>query len=315
MNPLQNSFGIKSESGAGTIVNVSVIIVNYNSSSFIQDCFQSLLKNIDKNDEIIVVDNNSTDDSVEIIKKYKNIKLIQLKKNLGYGAGCNTGAKNAKGNFLFFMNPDVQLLNPINRIKKLYSENPDYSVIVPAVLISNKIYSSIWRLPTVLREFFGDLNLIKRKYYPINKTYKQTTIEINKNQFASGAALFIKKDIFNKIGGFDKNFFMYFEDTDLFARIHALHDRSFLSSNVKITHLVGESSTGLGAKKTIYHYSSKFYYFKKHYPNMFFNIHRTLTIIALILKIIIFSILYEFSKNKSQKIKTYFSCIKIYLNW
>lgn len=88
---------------------VSVIVLNYNGLSFLKKCLSSLRNQAYKNYEIIVVDNNSTDGSLEYLKKTSNIKLVQNKKNYGYAKANNIAARVAAGNFLFFLNNDTEV--------------------------------------------------------------------------------------------------------------------------------------------------------------------------------------------------------------
>lgn len=296
-------------------LTISVIVVNYNSSPFIKDCIDSLLRYTNPHrDEIIVVDNNSTDNSRDIIEKYRKVKLIKLKNNIGYGAGCNAGARIAKGDILLCMNPDVQLLTPLNSIRDIFMKNNTCAIVAPVVVSNNKMYSPIWKLPTVFGEFLGDFKIFSRRYHLIDTTKNNATIRLRTNQFASGAALFIKKTYFDQIGGFDENFFLYFEDADLFVRIYQLMYLCFLDTKTHVTHSNGESSTNLGDKKIMYHYQSEHYYFKKRDSKFSFQVHRVMIITTLLLKIIFNFIQNTIDKNSSNKIKAYSHSLKYYLS-
>jgi len=296
-------------------LTLSVIIVNFNSSPFIKDCIDSLLRHIDlTHDEIIVVDNNSTDNSVSIIKKYKQVTCIQLAHNVGYGAGCNVGAKIAKGDILVCMNPDVQLLTSLRSVKNIFTNHPNCAIVAPVVKIKSTLYSPVWRLPTVFGEFLGDIRIFSRKYHLFDKIGNVTTVRINKNQFASGAALFIDKDTFDKVNGFNEKFFMYFEDADLFFTIHRLKYHCFLDTKSQISHLTAGSSINLGDKKIIYHYKSKYHYFQKRNSKIFFQVHKITTLLVILLKIILNYIKNIIYNNKNNKIKAYIQSIIFYLS-
>lgn len=298
-------------------LTISVIIVNYNSSPFIKDCIESLLRYTDQNrDEIIVVDNNSTDNSRDIIEKYKKVQLIRLNKNIGYGAGCNTGAKKAKCDILLCMNPDVQLRSPLNSVREIFMSNNDCAVIAPVIVSKNKIYSPLWSLPTVFGEFLGEFKIFSRKYHPLDRREINTSIQINKTQFASGAALFIRKLYFNKIDGFDENFFMYFEDIDLFVKVHRINKKCYFDIKTEISHLVGGSTRNdQCCNKILSHYVSKKYYFIKYNSKLTVIFHIILTIMSLFTKLIIRLFQCVYDNNHNKRVCAYFSCIKLYFSF
>ena len=116
---------------------VSIILVNFNGEDVLVNCLNSLEKFVPShNSEIIVVDNNSQDNSINIIEsKFPNIKLIKLSQNLGFGAGNNAGAKKAKGDFLFLLNTDtIVTSNFLPHLLELMSSNSDVGIVGPKLI-------------------------------------------------------------------------------------------------------------------------------------------------------------------------------------
>jgi len=181
---------------------VSIIIVNYNGKYHLEKCLASLMKINYKNYEIILVDNNSTDTSVEYVKNtYPEITIIKLNDNYGFAEPNNIGAKNAKGEFLLFLNNDTEVSpNFIGEMVKVLEHDPHIAMCQSLILKQNGDVDSS-----------GDfIDTIGRAYSSKNKQN-----EIKKILSPRGASMLVRKDSFWDLGGFDKNFFASFEDVDL----------------------------------------------------------------------------------------------------
>ena len=209
---------------------VSIIIVSYNTKELTKKAIQSV---IDKTEgieyEIIVVDNDSRDGSVEELKKtfQDKITIIESKENLGFGRANNLGIKQSKGEYIFLLNSDTELIN--NAIKIFYEymeENKQVGVCggnlyninnEPATsycMYKKSIHSYIyWRTVQIISKLFAIFN--KKKFY-CNFNYTNKVKEVG---FITGADMFIRKEALDKSGLFDENIFMYGEDIDLNFRI------------------------------------------------------------------------------------------------
>ncbi len=195
---------------------VSVVIPHYGGTEILGDCLTSLNKCIYPNLEIIVVDNDSPDDSVEFIKStFPDIKLIQSEYNRGFAGGCNFGVQHAKGEYLLILNNDT-IHEPgwIDRLVKMMESNPKISAVQPKI----KNYDN--------RDYFdyaGACGGFMDKYcFPFARGRIFNTVEKDEGQYdeaiqifwASGTAFLTRKDVFNKIGGFDETFFAHMEEID-----------------------------------------------------------------------------------------------------
>jgi len=181
---------------------VSIIIVNYNGRLYLEKCLKSLEKIEYENYEIILVDNNSTDDSIEFVKnRYPSIIIIKLDKNYGFAEPNNIGAKNAKGEFLFFLNNDTNVTsNFVSEMVNVVKTEKNIAICQSLLLKPNGEVDSSGD--------FVDTN--GRAFSSKQKPDKVTSI-----LSARGAAMFVNKKIFFELGGFDKNFFATYEDVDL----------------------------------------------------------------------------------------------------
>jgi GT2 family glycosyltransferase len=250
--------------------SVSIILVNYNGADVLIDCLNSLEKFIPKdNCEIIVVDNNSQDNSVDIINdKFPHIKLIQLPKNVGFGAGNNAGAKVAQGEFLFLLNTDTIITNNIlPHLIELMSENPDVGIIGPKLLFPDGSFQISFSPEISIKGEFAARKLHK---YAENKNeldiIEQDFQDIKEVDIVVGAAFFTRTDLFNLLGGFDEKFFMYFEESDLCQRVRTKGYKVLYTPHVSLIHIRGYSVNKISNKMAVEYRRSQIYYYHKHRP-------------------------------------------------
>ena len=181
---------------------VSVIIVNYNGKTYLEKCLESLMKINYKNYEIILVDNNSTDTSIEFVKNtYPSITIIKLNDNYGFAEPNNIGAKNAKGDYLLFLNNDTEVnADFIEEMVKVLKQDPKIAICQSLLLKPNGDVDSSGDFIDTLGRAYGSKNKVN---------------EVKKILSARGASMMVRKDSFWDLGGFDKKFFASFEDVDL----------------------------------------------------------------------------------------------------
>ncbi len=202
---------------------VSIIIVNYNGKHFLKDCLSSIQNQTYKNIEVIIVDNNSQDGSVPYIqKRYPRIKLIKNNTNLGFAKPNNQGAIKATGEYLFLLNNDTELF--VDTVQKLVSNYQNKSILT-ALQISTRKRRTAGRAGAGV-DIFG---------YP----YIEANIRKTKIFYADGAALFIKKKDFVRIGMFDEELFMFQEDVDFSWRARIMDYKIIPCWNIKLFHYFG----------------------------------------------------------------------------
>ncbi|MDR2407316.1 MAG: glycosyltransferase family 2 protein [Bacteroidales bacterium] len=228
-------------------MDVSIIIVNYNTIKFLINAIDSVFERTrDIEFEIIVVDNNSSDNSKNIVQeKYgDNVTYLALPENVGFGRANNAAAKIAKGRNLFFLNPDTILMN--NAIKIL-SDYLDYHEQV--ALCGGNLYDEynnpIHSFRRTLSPIFGELNRLFFRF-PEKIIYGKNSIFNHTNNplgvaYITGADMMIRRNVFDITNGFDKEFFMYYEETELAYRMHKLKYKIMNIPNARIIHLEGKS--------------------------------------------------------------------------
>ncbi|MDD5290571.1 MAG: glycosyltransferase family 2 protein [Patescibacteria group bacterium] len=240
----------------------SIIITSFNTREILKNCLVSIFSSCGRKDfEIIVVDNNSSDGSAEMLNADfgQRIKLIANKKNIGFGPANNQGAKIASGEYLFFLNSDTIIKEDIlTPIKEFFLLNPEVGIIGPGLILPDGTSQKY-----AYGRFPGLVGLLVRN--------SGQEPEGNKSSFTvdwvSGAALAIRKNVWGKIGGFDENFFMYFEDIDLCKRAKNFGFKTVVLSSARLIHLGGKSVKISVDRKKMY-YDSQGYFFRKHYGKL-----------------------------------------------
>ena len=248
-------------------MKLSIIIVTWNTADTTLKCIQSIKKNLlNFNYEIIVVDNASTDNTLSLLETEKNLKIIKNKTNLGYGKGNNSGVKIASGEYLLFLNSDMELIdNKLIEMYKYLIKNSRIGIIAPKYLNTDlSDQGSAWPPQTPLNAFkeFWLGQKTYSKYIPQSKE----PVEVFS---VSGGAMMIKKSLFNKIGGWDKRYFMYFEDLELCRQVRKLGYKIYYFPECSFIHRHGASGKKLVSDKNQWRRlipSSKIYHgLYKHY--------------------------------------------------
>lgn len=244
---------------------ISIVIVNYNVRYFLEQCLQSVFDACTSIDaEIIVVDNNSIDDSCTMIKqKFPQVRLIENKKNTGFATANNQGVAIAKGEYVLILNPDTVVAeDTFLKILKFAKSYNNLGALGVKLIDGNGVFlpESKRGIPTPNVAFNKLLGFNTDKYYAKH---------VNENSNGSievlvGAFMLIKRSIYNEVKGFDEAYFMYGEDIDLSYKILKKGYDNYYFSESKIIHYKGEST-----KKDL-KYLNNFYgamgiFYKKHF--------------------------------------------------
>lgn len=248
------------------MLDVSVIIINYNSYSLLENCIDSIInKTKECNYEIIVVDNNSDTECANKLNSRFNetIRCIQLTKNIGFGRANNEGLKIARGRNILFLNPDTILITDAISIMSKYLDSSTSTGAVGGNLYDYDLnptrsyrirYPDLWWLiDCILWNNLGE-KLIAGKSLYFN--HKAGVINV---AYIVGADLMVKKCILEKISPFNPVFFMYYEEIELCRRIKKTGYSIKNIPNARIQHLEGKSTKNIGFRaiemsKSINHY-------------------------------------------------------------
>ena len=254
---------------------VSIVIVHYQNRRLLFACLKSFKKSRPKvSYEVIVVDNDETPTIEKTLKrKFPRVKYLKSPGNVGYAAGNNLGAKLARGKYLFILNPDTRLLpGTLEALVRFLQSKPKAAAAAPLLVDAKfKPYplQGTSRL-TPLKAIFS-LTLLNRLWpkNPVAQQYwenwpAETDPAPRQVEVVPGSAFLIKTSVFNRLKGFDENFFLYFEESDLGQRLKAKGYRLFILPQAKLVHY-WQGSTPQTARTRAIFAASRRYYFNKHF--------------------------------------------------
>ncbi len=253
---------------------LSVIIVNYNVKHFLEQCLcsaQEAMKGMEA--EIILVDNHSQDNSLAYLRPmFPGIHFIANDENLGFAKACNQGLSVAKGKYILFLNPDTIIPEDcFQECIKFFETHPDAGALGIKMLdgSGNFLKESKRAFPSPMTSLYKLIGL--SKLFPRSRTFSKYHLghldenENNEIDVLAGAFLMTKKEVLDKVGGFDEVFFMYGEDVDLSYRIQKSGYKNYYFAGSSIIHFKGEST-----RKGTMNYVRMFYnamsiFVRKHY--------------------------------------------------
>jgi GT2 family glycosyltransferase len=260
-------------------MQLSIIIVNYNTQTLLRQCLDSVYsQKVNFDFEVIVVDNNSKDNSLDMLNKYfTQVKIIQNKKNVGFGKANNQGAKLAKGEWLLFLNSDTQCQD--GTIEKVMSKALEKAsknlgdIVLGCKLLNNdnSTQASAGFFPTLEKValqmlFLDDLPFVKSIFKPYQQSQVQFYSKDQEVDWVTGAFLLLPNNLFQKVKGFDESIFMYGEEIDLCYRLKKEGARICYLASPALYHHKGGSSPDGFRSAVVGEYKGLVSFYKKHYP-------------------------------------------------
>ncbi|NLX14847.1 MAG: glycosyltransferase family 2 protein [Phycisphaerales bacterium] len=237
--------------------DLAVIVVSFNTRQMVISCIESILQETRRRPfEIIVFDNASADGTADDIRKqFPDIRLIASEQNLGFAAANNLAAGEAQGKYLLLLNPDTVVLNgAIDRLMDFAEKHPEAGIFGGRTVFEDRSLNatSCWRAPSLwgflcralgLDSCFRSSSLFNRDAY--GGWQRDSVREVD---IVSGCFLLIRREIWEELGGFDRDFFMYAEDWDLCLRARTAGYRCLFCPDAEIIHYGGASETVLEDK-------------------------------------------------------------------
>lgn len=228
-------------------MDISIIIVNYRGWKALAECLESIEIIISKTFtfEVIIVDNFSNDGQFPVFKhKYSKFTFIENSGNNGFSNGCNFGAGIASGNHFLFLNPDTKLtLEALETLLKTTVSHPEIGILSCLQINENEVFYKQNNLFPALGRFFGISRSLYRK---LNKAKLEKRFNNNNDLFypdwVTGAVIFISREWFNKIKGWNEDYWLYFEDVDLCKKVCNLGGKVAVTRKATIFHQHGGAS-------------------------------------------------------------------------
>lgn len=293
-------------------MDLSIIIVNYNTHEYLRNCLDSLLTHTENLEfEVFVVDNNSPDRYIEKFPGlYPGVKFLFKLVNDGFGAGCNYGLRYSAGKYILFLNPDVIINNnAIHTLYKFIESNPDIAVISPIYggacedikFTSGSFPGYLWEVTEALGNIFMKLYC---KWFEEDKSDIKFPFEVN---WVMGSFMMCNKSVLNNLKGFDENFFLYYEDIDLQLRIKKLGFKIYYHPGAQIEHVKRSSVRTFDGENTYYYHMtrSNLIYMYKHFGFFKRNIIRSLHLFGIIIRILSLPLRKVYREKKKQKLNQY----------
>jgi len=250
--------------------DISVIIISYNTKQITIDCLNSIIKSFTTSPikyELIIVDNDSKDGSVSMLKNFEKkfpniIRLILNSENTGFGKANNQGVKIAKSKYVLLLNSDtITLNNSIEKLLNYFKENEDLVHFVGGKLYNKDMTEQpsaapFFTLPVVFAALY-----LKGDYWGLTRSSPKITKQID---WVSGACILTNKENYNKVKGFDEDVFMYMDEVDLLYRAHLKNLNTYFYPDAKFIH-IGFASSGSKSYPVVQVFKGLIYFYKKHY--------------------------------------------------
>ncbi len=271
------------------MLDLSIVIASYNTKDLLENCLQSLFEHTkDIEFEVWVVDNNSSDGSIEMVKReFPQVKLIENKDNLGFAKANNQAIGRSNSRYVLLLNSDTTLVdNSLKLMISFLDERLAIGALGCSLIRPDGKLQSIGR---------GSILLGRNKPKAVN--------------WVEGACLMLRREALEEVGYLDENFFFYSEDMDMCVRIRKGGWKVFSLPQAKVVHYGGGSSKNINSRLTIEGYKSGYYYCEKHYGEFVLKLYKGIALFDLELRMKYWGLVRRFSKGRREeaekRLKTY----------
>lgn len=296
-------------SAVGKHSALGIVVVNWNGATLLEPCLAPLVYG---QLQVVVVDNNSSDDSLDVVReKFPGIDVIANSTNLGYAIANNQGIRQVETGLVLLLNNDT-IPNPatLDRLVEFFAAHPTAGVAGPSLANADgSPQPSCGPGPNLWTEFLGKTMLHRiiggREWAP----------EVDRNvDWVTGAALCIRRDLALALGGLDEGFFMFYEDLDLCARVREAGYEVWFVATPPIVHLGGATRKRIEAKSLVDSYRSVDRYFAKHGPRWRWWIVRAMTIPEMILRSAVWGVMWLRRSRRQlagERLRAYRSIVRL----
>lgn len=292
-------------------MDLSIIIINWNSVDFLQKCLASVYANTkDISFEVLVIDNASFDGSEQMVKKeFGNVRFIQSQENLGFGRGNNLGFEYSTGGILLFLNPDTELVGPSVECMVASMESlPDAGTMGPKLLNSDRSIqtSCLQSFPSILNQVFAADCL--HRMFPTWSLWGNRALfdDISRPAYVegiSGACLMVRRSVFEHVGHFTPAYFMYGEDMDLCYKVQEAGWRNYYVPGATVIHHGGQSTTSQSDKQfsSVVMRESLFHFMLVHHGGLYARLFQLVTALAALCRLSVLAVAMVFAGTSSKR--------------
>ena len=290
------------------VIDVSVVIVNWNTKDLLHQTLQTLYKNTHGiTFETIVVDNGSSNGSVDMVRKlWKQVKLIQLPENKGFTVANNEGFDKAKGRFILLLNSDT-IVTPttLPGMVRFLETHPDAGCVGCKHLNPDKtLQRSMDNFPSLLNDFLSYTELHRLQIFqPLLKkkfAWWSDYDKVREVDWVNGSCMMVRKEVIKQVGGLDEAFFIYGEELDWCYRMKKCGWKVYFTPKATIIHIGGQAMNRAADKRIVLKYKGQYRFYKKHYSIFqYISLRIIVTVIALV-RIAILSMMFLLPKRLKQ---------------
>lgn len=247
-----------------------LVVINYNTRDDLRACLFSAQDKL-PGFPVVVVDNGSTDGSREMVERdFPQVRLVKNRGNLGYASACNLGIRMTKEPYVFILNSDVEFpAGGLEVLLDFMDDHPEVAALGPLVLnpdgsrqMSCRRFPTLWE--SVVHGFLGEIwpdNPLTRRYQ-LKDLPPDRPREVD---WVSGAAMLLRREAVERVGGFDEAYFMYVEDVDLCWRLRQAGYRVYFHPGFRAIHKIGSSSSQRSLRMLWEHHRSMLIFFRRRY--------------------------------------------------
>ncbi len=296
---MENFFNVQSEHAA-------IVVVSYNTREHLNACLSTL--NEQGADEIIVVDNASSDGSAEMVRReFPAVHLIDNSVNVGYGAAVNQAVVQSSAGWIFLLNSDTRLApGTLARLRQHGADHPRAAVIGPRIVHSDgSLQPSCYAFPTLLHVFLEESTLgrLLRHVPFLRQRYLRTWShdEVRSVPWVLGAALLLRRSAFDAVQGFDPDFFLYAEEIDLAYRLRRAGWTTDFTPAVTITHEGGATTRQYRTAMAVQFFASLQKFYAKHYTHRQLLLLNALVRLIVALRLVRDCVLWPLAQNSARR--------------
>ncbi len=308
-------------------MDLSIICVNWNSVDYLRECIASIYANThDVSFEIIVVDNASPQKGVELLKdRFTDIKILKSSRNVGFAAANNLGFEASVGEYVLFLNPDTELLGPtVNILLDHIRALPDAGIVGCKMLNSDHSVqiTSIQKFPKILNQIVNieylQLHWPSCPIWDIGPLFSEQSHPV-RVEVIPGACMLLRRSVFQQVGMFSEDYFMYAEDLDLNYMVKQAGYKNYYISKAAIIHHGGKSSSQQEVSQwaTMMKYRAMTRYYRKTRGRFYEAMYRTAMGFVALGRLVLLGLMYPFGSVlwDGKSIRNSFEKWKVVLKW